>query len=69
MGRRMLGKQTEPSSISNIAAANCGFSSMSVTPSGAAKNFLLHRRAHACIHDMDLRLACEGIVCLYDDVI
>lgn len=50
MGRKMLGKQTEPPSISNIAT-NSDFSSMSVTPSGAAENFLLCRQAHGCVHE------------------
>lgn len=39
MGRRMLGKQTESSSISACMAANCSFSRISVTPSGVSEKF------------------------------
>ncbi len=54
MGRQMLGKQTEPSSISNTATAT---SSMSVTPSGATENCELSgtdRLMHACMRQTDV---------------
>lgn len=42
-------------------AANCCFSSISVTPSGATENFLLHRQAaRACFHETNWWcLACK----------
>lgn len=41
-------------------AVNCDFSRISVTPSGAPENFLVQRQAHACLHETNRCLSCEG---------